>query len=136
MGGAAMRPSIAHTTGGDIVTAQPGAPDEPFRLDEATIEELHTAIHAGRTTCVAVVQRYIERVRAYNGVASLLVTEDGAPIPEATGAVRATVPLRFPRKPSSAPPSCPISTSTRDRPSNTAAWRRRPPIRTCRSSSG
>ena len=35
-------------------------------------------------------------MRAYNGVASLLVTEDGAPVPEATGAVRATVPLRFP----------------------------------------
>src|SRR4029434_1741218 len=74
--------------------AAPGA--EPFRLDEATIEELHAAIQAGRTTCVAVVQHYIERVRAYNGVASLLVTEDGAPVPEATGAVRATVPLRFP----------------------------------------
>ena len=75
---------------------QAGARDEPFRLDEATIEELHAAIQAGRTTCVAVVQHYIARVRAYNGVASLLVTEDGAPVPEATGAVRATVPLRFP----------------------------------------
>ena len=77
------------------MTAQP-ARDEPFRLEEATIDELHAAIQAGRTTCVAVVQQYIERVRAYNGVASLLVTEDGAPIPEATGAVRARVPLRFP----------------------------------------
>ena len=79
-----------------IVTAQPGAHDEPFRLDEATIAELHAAIQAGRTTCVAVVQHYIERVRAYNGVASLLVTEDGAPVPEAKGAMRATAPLRFP----------------------------------------
>ena len=78
------------------MTAPRGAQDEPFRLDEATIEELHAAIQAGRTTCVAVVQRYIERVRAYNGVASLLVTEDGAPVPEATGAVRARTPLRFP----------------------------------------
>ena len=75
---------------------QAGARDEPFRLEEATIEELHAAIQAGRTTCVAVVQHYIERVRAYNGVASLLVTEDGAPVPEATGAVRATERLRFP----------------------------------------
>ena len=75
---------------------QAAAHDEPFRLDEATIEELHAAIQAGRTTCVAVVQHCIERVRAYNGVASLLVTEDGAPVPEATGAVRATEPLRFP----------------------------------------
>jgi Asp-tRNA(Asn)/Glu-tRNA(Gln) amidotransferase A subunit family amidase len=78
------------------VTAQPGAQDKPFRLDEATIEELHAAIRSGQTTCVEVVQRYIDRVRAYNGVASLLVTEDGKPVPEATGAVRAGAPLRFP----------------------------------------
>ena len=60
-----------------------------FRLEEATIDELHAAIRAGATTCVAVVQHYIARVRAFNGVASMLVTEDGAPVPEATGAVRA-----------------------------------------------
>jgi len=65
-------------------------------VDEATIEELHAAIQAGRTTCVAVVEQYIDRVRAYNGVASLLVTEDGAPVPEARGAVRAMAALPFP----------------------------------------
>jgi amidase len=70
--------------------------DESFCLEEATIEELHQAIKAGRTTCVAVVRHYIERARAYNGVASLLVTEDGVPVPEATGTVRAIAPLRFP----------------------------------------
>jgi Asp-tRNA(Asn)/Glu-tRNA(Gln) amidotransferase A subunit family amidase len=43
-----------------------------------------------------VVRHYIERARAYNGVASLLVTEDGVPVLEATGAVRAIAPLRFP----------------------------------------
>jgi len=68
----------------------------PFRLEEATIEELHAAIRSGQTTCVAVVQHYLDRVRAYNGVASVLVTEDGVPVPEATGAVRAGVALRFP----------------------------------------
>ncbi|MBV8133065.1 MAG: amidase, partial [Alphaproteobacteria bacterium] len=67
-----------------------------FRLEEATIDELHEAIKNGETTCVAVVRHYIERVRAYNGVASVLVTEDGAPVREATGAVRAMAPLRFP----------------------------------------
>ena len=72
------------------------AQDTPFRLDEATIDELHAAIKSGRTTCVAVVQGYIERVRAYNGVASLLVTQDGLPVPEAKGAVRALAPLCFP----------------------------------------
>jgi len=72
--------------------------DKPFQLEEATIEELHQAIQAGKTTCVAVVQRYIARVRAYNGVASMLVTEDGASIPESSGTVRAHEPLRFPTK--------------------------------------
>ena len=78
------------------MTAEPNAQDKPFRLDEATIEELHEAIQSGRTTCVAVVQHYIDRVRAYNGVASVLVTQDGAPVAEAKGAVRAMAALRFP----------------------------------------
>src|SRR3982075_2409846 len=68
----------------------------PFRLEEATIDELHGAIRDGRTTCVAVVQHYLERVRAFNGVASALVTEDGLPVAPATGAVRGGAPLRFP----------------------------------------
>lgn len=71
---------------------------KPFRVEEATIDEMHRAIREGRTTCVAVVQQYIDRVRAYNGVASALVTKDGAPIPEAPGTVRAMAPLRFPTK--------------------------------------
>lgn len=68
----------------------------PFRLEEATIDELHAAIRAGEITCVQIVQHYIERARAYNGVASALVTEDGAPLPQATGAVRAGAPICFP----------------------------------------
>ena len=78
------------------MTNQRDASDTPFCLEEATIEQLHRAIRAGQTNCVAVVQHYIERARAYNGVASVLVTEDGAAIPEARGAVRALAPLRFP----------------------------------------
>jgi amidase len=72
-------------------------PDEKaFCLEEATIDQLHEAIRAGRTTCVAVVQHYIDRARAFNGVCSRLVTEDGVPVSEIAGAVRATAPLRFP----------------------------------------
>ena len=70
--------------------------DQRFHLEEATIAELHQAIKNGETTCVAVVRHYIERARAYNGVASVLVTAEGAVVPKATGAVRATAPLRFP----------------------------------------
>ena len=38
----------------------------------------------------------IERARAYNGVASVLVTADGGTIPEATGTIRAGTPLHGP----------------------------------------
>jgi len=68
----------------------------PFRLEEATIAQMHEAIRSGKTTLVKIVQGYIDRARAYNGVASLLLTEDGASVAEAAGAVRATARLRFP----------------------------------------
>ncbi len=57
---------------------------------------MHDVIRAGETTCAAVVGEYIARARAYNGVASMLVTEDGAPVAPAAGAVRAQVPIQFP----------------------------------------
>jgi hypothetical protein len=83
-----MRASDAGPTG-DV--------EEPaFRLEEVTIRDLHEAIRAGRTTCVAIVQHYIKRARAFNGVASALLTKDGASIPPAAGAIRAGAPLRFP----------------------------------------
>lgn len=75
---------------------EPGPATKAFQLEEATIGELHDAIRDGRTTVVDVVSHYIERVRAFNGVASVLVTEDGKPVPEAQGAVRAGAPLKFP----------------------------------------
>jgi amidase len=71
-------------------------PGKPFRLEEATVDELHAAIKAGEITCVAVVRHYIARVRAFNGTSNLLVTQDGAMIPGAKGAVRGGAPLRFP----------------------------------------
>ena len=67
-----------------------------FQLEEATIADLHHAIRSGLTTCVAVVQHYIDRVRAFNGVSSMLVTEDGAAVPPAQGPVRAQAPIGFP----------------------------------------
>src|SRR5918992_3345781 len=75
---------------------KPEAQSKPFRLEEATIDDLHKAIRSGATTIVEDVQRYLDRVRAYNGVASMLVTRDGAPVAEAKGTVRAGAPLQFP----------------------------------------
>ena len=104
-----------------------------FRLEEATIAELHQAIRDGRTTCVAVVRHYLDRVRAYNGVCSMLVTEDGEPVAEAPGVVRGQDAARFPTETVRATRSCLIWTSTVARRSNSAAWSR--PRPTHRSSS-
>ncbi|HTD90813.1 MAG TPA: amidase family protein, partial [Burkholderiales bacterium] len=70
--------------------------DKVFQLEEATIDELHTAIRAGKVSVVEVVQRYIARVRAYNGVSSVLVTEDGAGVAAAPGVVRGGQSIQFP----------------------------------------
>ncbi len=67
-----------------------------FCLEEATIEDLHQAIKLGKTTCVDVVKRYVARVRAFNGVCSMLVTEEGGPVKSAAGAIRATMRVTFP----------------------------------------
>ena len=67
-----------------------------FQIEEVTIADMHNAIKSGQTTCKAIVQAYIDRAKAYNGTCTALVTLDGAPVPPATGAVRAGAPLRFP----------------------------------------
>lgn len=67
-----------------------------FEVEEATIDRIQTAITSGQTTCTAVVQAYIDRARAYNGVCTRLVTADGADIAPAPGYVRAGSALAFP----------------------------------------
>jgi amidase len=67
-----------------------------FHLEEATIDDVHLAIREGRITCKGLVQLYINRSKAYNGVSNVLVTKDGEPIPPAPGVVRAGSPLLFP----------------------------------------
>jgi amidase len=72
------------------------AQQQTFRIEEATIDALHNAIRQGQITCQGVVQQYLDRAKAYNGVPSALMTVDGAPIPQAYGTVRAGAPLKFP----------------------------------------
>ncbi|MGE3707227.1 MAG: amidase family protein, partial [Vicinamibacterales bacterium] len=67
-----------------------------FRIEEATIDAMQNAIRQGQVTCQGVIQQYIDRAKAYNGVPSALLTKDGAPIPQAIGTVRAGSPLKFP----------------------------------------
>jgi amidase len=46
--------------------SRPYAPP-PFRIHEATIADIQSAITSGRTTSTAVVNLYLERIKAYNG---------------------------------------------------------------------
>jgi len=66
-----------------------------FQLEEATIADIHHAIQSGEITCKGLVQAYMDRVKAYNGACTALVTDKGGPIPAAKGTVRAGAPLHF-----------------------------------------
>jgi len=69
---------------------------QQFHLREATIDDVHQAIRDGQITCRGLVQLYLNRAKAYNGVSDILVTKDGAPVPPAPGVVRVGSPLKFP----------------------------------------
>ncbi len=68
----------------------------PFRVEEASIADIQGAIRNGKTTCKQVVQAYLDRAKAYNGVCTALLTLDGKPIPPATGMVRAGASIQYP----------------------------------------
>jgi amidase len=70
--------------------------EKNFQLEEATISELHAAIKSGTVTVLQIVEHYIERAKLFNGVPSLLVTENGDPIPQTLGTMRAGSPMVFP----------------------------------------
>ena len=78
------------------IASLPAFAQSRFQVEEATIDDVQEAIQQGRTTCVEVVQAYVDRARAYNGMCTQLVTEDGEPITPGNGTVRAGVPLVFP----------------------------------------
>ncbi len=77
----------AHAQGGD---------DSAFHLQEATIATVHSAIRSGQLTCLGLVEHYLDRARAYNGVTNQLVTRDGEPVAARPGMVRAGAPLEYP----------------------------------------
>ena len=83
------------------VIAQEEKSDEPngadaLQIEEASIGDIQRAIQQGETTCMQVVEAYVERARAYNGVCTQLVTAGGGRIAPGRGAVRAGVPIEFP----------------------------------------
>ena len=79
-----------------VLGQRPAAQAIRFEIVEATIADVHRAIQQGQSTCQQVVQAYVDRAKAYNGVSDRLVTRDGAPVPTPRGTVRAGSPLRFP----------------------------------------
>jgi amidase len=79
-----------------LVAAGTARAQGQFHLQEATITGIHDAIKSGQITCSGLVQAYINRAKAYDGVCTQLVTKDGAPIPQVTGNMRAGVLTKFP----------------------------------------
>jgi Asp-tRNA(Asn)/Glu-tRNA(Gln) amidotransferase A subunit family amidase len=69
-----------------------------FAVEESTIEGVHRAIQSGAATCKNIVQSYVDRARAYNGICTKLVTKDGAPVKVGLGPIRAGAPLKFPKE--------------------------------------
>lgn len=57
---------LAWATAGGASRSRSQAPSTtPFAVEEATIADVHRAFEARRLTCVQLVQRYLERIRAY-----------------------------------------------------------------------
>ena len=83
---------------GQLAPAQTAAPASHFRLEEATIDDVHHAIRDGEITCHSLVSAYVARAQAYNGVTNILVTADGKDVSAVPGVVRAGSPLKYPTK--------------------------------------
>ena len=83
---------------GILAATASARPSAAFEIEEATIPALHAAIRAGEITCKGVVEGYIARAKAYNGICTSLVTADGKNVPAAKGYVRAGAPLSYPTK--------------------------------------
>ena len=82
-----------------LLDASPAWPQgAAFHLQEATIADVQGAIQGGQITCKGLVEAYIRRARAYNGICTALVTSDGKSIPAATGKLYGGTVTKFPTK--------------------------------------
>ena len=75
-----------------------GAAKGAFQVAEATIHDIHNAIQTNQITCRQLTQLFVNRAKAYNGVCTQLVTEQGTALSPATGVVRAGAAIKFPAK--------------------------------------
>ena len=60
-------------------------------LVEASIDDIQDAIRAGKTTCKEVVEGFVARAKAYNGICTKLVTENGQKVVKVPGTIRAAL---------------------------------------------
>lgn len=90
-----MRKSLLPAVAAGLLISAP-AWSAGFQVEEATIDDIQNAIKSGATTCRGVVEAYIARAKAYNGICTQLVTADGAPVAAVKGLVRAGVAASFP----------------------------------------
>jgi Asp-tRNA(Asn)/Glu-tRNA(Gln) amidotransferase A subunit family amidase len=77
--------------------ASVGAHAAGFDVTNSTIDGVQAAIMSGETTCVQVVQGYIDRAKAFNGSCVVPVTADGKPTKGGKGTMRAGKPISFSR---------------------------------------
>jgi Asp-tRNA(Asn)/Glu-tRNA(Gln) amidotransferase A subunit family amidase len=67
-----------------------------FQVVDATIADTQKAIQSGEITCKGVVQQYIDRIKAYNGTCTALVTRDGAAVNTGPGRVIGGKAMTYP----------------------------------------
>src|SRR4051794_17259041 len=61
-----MRTALVLAIAGTVLAAAQGPAAPPFRVEEATIAQIHAAMKEGRLTCRALVDAYVKRIDAYD----------------------------------------------------------------------
>ncbi|GIT14924.1 MAG: hypothetical protein CM1200mP36_06800 [Gammaproteobacteria bacterium] len=111
-----------------VLGARVGAQEGQFHLEEARIADVHSAIQEGQLTCQGLVQMYIDRAEAYNGVTNQLGTNDGEPIDSVPGMVRAGSAVEYPLRQGLLQNSYLILTTIRGLLSSSVEWNPQLPI--------
>ena len=76
-----LAPKLIHAQAATASAGSKASTPWKFRLEEARIEDIHRAIKSGQITCAKLVQAYINRIRAYDGMCVAPVTRRKIPSP-------------------------------------------------------
>lgn len=72
----------------------PAAQAAPFNVVEASIAEMQTAMHEGRTTSREIVTQYLTRIGLYEDTLNVAVSVNRTPWPKRTRSTRNAPPAR------------------------------------------